>query len=127
MLIRQLLIALFIALALNGCKNPELSSAQLPDSSPAEAAAEISNTAIEHAYADKLSDIQVTGKGVVVKLLADDNKGSRHQKFLVEINPQQTLLFTHNIDLAPRVPLKIGDEITFRGEYVYNPKGGVIH
>lgn len=86
------------------------------------------NNALFDAYKNKKSDIFVEGSGVVKKLLADDNKGSRHQKFLVSISPEQTLLFAHNIDLAPRLEnLQIGDELTFKGEYVYNPKGGVMH
>lgn len=86
------------------------------------------NSALIEAFKHKKSDIFVEGAGVVKKLLADDNKGSRHQKFLVSISPEQTLLFAHNIDLAPRVEnLQIGDAMTFKGEYVYNPKGGVMH
>ena len=86
------------------------------------------NNALFDAYKNKKSDIFVEGSGVVKKLLADDNKGSRHQKFLVSISSEQTLLFAHNIDLAPRLEnLQIGDSVTFRGEYVYNPKGGVMH
>lgn len=86
------------------------------------------NAALVQAFKHKKSDIFVEGTGVVKKLLADDNKGSRHQKFLVSISPEQTLLFAHNIDLAPRVEnLKIGDALTFKGEYVYNPKGGIVH
>ena len=87
-----------------------------------------SSSALDEAYARKLSNIWVEGEGTVSKLLSDDNKGSRHQKFLVKISSGKTLLFAHNIDLAPRVEdLKIGDTVTFRGEYVYNPKGGVMH
>lgn len=129
MLIRQLLLALLIALALGGCNQHESGTAHAAAQiySAEVSSAEISNAAIEQAYARKLSDVQVMGTGSVIKLLADDNKGSRHQKFLVRINPEQTLLFAHNIDLAPRVPIKIGDEISFYGEYVYNPKGGIIH
>ncbi len=90
--------------------------------------AKTDNSALIEAFKHKKSDIFVEGAGVVKKLLADDNKGSRHQKFLVSISPEQTLLFAHNIDLAPRVEnLQIGDAVTFRGEYVYNPKGGVMH
>lgn len=85
------------------------------------------NAAIVQAFQAKKSDVQVSGKGIVSKLLKDDNKGARHQKFLVTINQQQTLLVAHNIDLASRVPLAVGDEISFYGEYVYNPKGGIIH
>lgn len=85
------------------------------------------NAAIVRAFEAKKSDVQVSGRGIVSKLLKDDNKGSRHQKFLVTINQRQTLLVAHNIDLAARVPLTVGDEISFYGEYVYNPKGGIIH
>jgi hypothetical protein len=126
-LFRQLLISLLLAVALSSCKQHELPSTEQRDFPQAKSALEISNAAIEQAFYRKLSDVQVIGKGAVVKLLADDNKGSRHQKFLVKINPEQTLLIAHNIDLAPRVPLKVGDEILFSGEYVYNPKGGIIH
>jgi len=86
------------------------------------------NAAIEQAFAQKQSNVWVQGSGVVTKLLADDNHGARHQKFLVRINAAQTLLFAHNIDLSPRIDaLKVGDSIEFKGEYVFNPKGGVIH
>jgi hypothetical protein len=86
------------------------------------------NVAIVQAFKGKKSNVFVEGSGVVKKLLADDNKGSRHQKFLVTISDEQTLLFAHNIDLAPRLDtLAVGDAVTFRGEYVYNPKGGVMH
>lgn len=79
-------------------------------------------------YAAKISHVQVEDGGVVVKVLSDDTNGSRHQKFLVKIASGKTLLFAHNIDLAPRIgDIKVGDQVEFRGEYVYNPKGGVIH
>ena len=79
-------------------------------------------------YLAKISDAQVQDSGKVVKILVDDNRGSRHQKFLVRIASGQTLLFAHNIDLAPRIEdIQVGDFVRFRGEYVYNPKGGVVH
>jgi len=125
--ITRLLFALFLALALGACEQPVADEVQPHEVASAATAIEVSNSAIEQAFAAKHSEIQVSGKGVVVKLLADDHKGSRHQKFLVKINTQQTLLFAHNIDLAPRVPLQVGDEVSFNGEYIYNPKGGIIH
>ena len=79
-------------------------------------------------FAAKISDVQVEDTGVIIKILADDTLGSRHQKFLVKIANGQTLLFAHNIDLAARIAnIKVGDNITFRGEYEYNPKGGIVH
>ena len=40
----------------------------------------------------------------------------------------QTLLLSHNIDLASRIDGLIeGARIYFQGEYEWNDKGGVIH
>lgn len=76
----------------------------------------------------KLSDVQVEDNGKVIKILADDNHGSRHQRFIVQVASGQTLLFAHNIDLAPRIEdIAIGDFVSFRGEYEYNQKGGIVH
>jgi len=86
------------------------------------------NSEINKAYQDKQSDILVEGSGKVFKILKDDNNGSRHQKFLVKLPSNLTILIAHNIDLAPRVEnLNEGDNIEFFGEYEWNNKGGVIH
>ena len=80
------------------------------------------------AYASQISDIQVRGSGVVIKLLPDDTVGSRHQRFILKLADGQTLLIAHNIDLAPKIDkLAIGDQVEFYGEYEWNPKGGVVH
>lgn len=87
-----------------------------------------SNIDINKAYQSKQSDIQVQGTGKVIKVLKDDTKGSRHQKFLVKLPSNLTLLIAHNIDLSPRLAnIKAGDRIEFYGEYEWNNKGGVIH
>jgi hypothetical protein len=71
---------------------------------------------------------QSTGAGVVIRILPDDNKGSRHQKFILKMPSGQTLLIAHNIDIAPRInSLGEGDIVTFLGVYANNSKGGVIH
>ncbi|EIJ33126.1 DUF3465 domain-containing protein [Thiothrix nivea] len=68
-----------------------------------------------------------TVSGEVVKLLKDDREGSQHQRFLLKIAPDITLLVAHNIDLAERVPVQIGGEVIISGEYVWNNRGGVMH
>ena len=73
------------------------------------------------------SDVWVEGSGTVVRALADDRQGSRHQRLVVRVAAQQTILLSHNIDLAPRVPAEPGDTIRFRGEYEWNDLGGVVH
>ena len=83
---------------------------------------------IKQAYLNRQNNFQVQSHGVIVKLLTDDNQGSRHQKFIIKISNDLTLLVAHNIDLAPRLnDLREGDRIEFYGVYEYNEKGGVIH
>jgi len=86
------------------------------------------DTALQNAYNNKKSNIQVQGEGIVTKILRDDIKGSRHQRFLLRLSSGKTLLIAHNIDLAPRIKkLKTKDTVAFYGEYEWNEKGGVIH
>lgn len=87
-----------------------------------------SDAVLASAFANQVSNLQVSGQGVVIKLLADDNSGSRHQKFIVKLANGQTLLVAHNIDLAPRVSgLSKGDSVMFNGEYKWSEKGGLLH
>jgi len=80
------------------------------------------------AYAKKMTGVQIGGSGVVVALFKDDLQGSRHQKFLLKVAPDQTLLVSHNIDLAPRINgIQKGDDVDFYGEYIWNEKGGLVH
>jgi hypothetical protein len=92
---------------------------------PASTAVEASAPA---AAAQFRSGEQLEASGVVERVLADDNDGSRHQRFIVRLASGQTLLIAHNIDLAPRVAgLASGDTVTFSGVYEPNDKGGVVH
>ncbi len=80
----------------------------------------------------KAADSQKSGwwlatQGKVIKTLKDDTKGHQHQKFLLKLAPDITLLVAHNIDLAPRVPLRKGDTVKIRGRYEWNNRGGVLH
>ena len=87
-----------------------------------------SDAIIANAFSNHESNLQVSGEGVVTRLLPDDNSGSRHQKFIIRLSSGQTLLVAHNIDLAPRIrSLREGDAVQFYGEYEWNEKGGVIH
>jgi hypothetical protein len=86
------------------------------------------NATIARAFATRARDVRVDGSGVVSRVLSDDNQGDRHQRFLVRLPSGQSILIAHNIDVAPRVAnLRVGDEIEFEGEYVWNAQGGLVH
>lgn len=87
-----------------------------------------SSNVLSEAFRNHRTKIQVEGEGIVIEILSDDTKGSRHQRFILELSTKQTLLIAHNIDLAPRIgSLKSGDKVQFYGEYEWNNKGGVVH
>lgn len=69
----------------------------------------------------------IEGAGVVLRLLSDDNEDSRHQRFVLDMRNGQTLLIAHNIDLAKRIPVGMGDKVSFRGVYEWNELGGLVH
>ena len=83
---------------------------------------------IQQAFDRHQSNVQVQSVGRVKAVLADDNEGSRHQKFILGLDNGLTVLVAHNIDLAPRIKnIQKGDTVEFYGEYEYTEKGGVIH
>lgn len=89
---------------------------------------DVSQRPTEVAQANWQSGDQARGSGTVSRILADDNDGSRHQRFIVRLSSGRTLLVAHNIDLAPRVrSINVGDTVSFYGQYESNDRGGVIH
>lgn len=89
---------------------------------------EIGAGKIKRAFEQQQSNLQIQAVGTVTRILADDNKGSRHQRFILTLANGHTVLVAHNIDLAPRIPqLNVGGRVEFFGEYEWNKRGGVIH
>ena len=100
----------------------------LAPSAIAEQSSGKSGATIAEAFANHESGRQVSGEGVVIRLLPDDGNGSRHQRFILKLPSNQKILIAHNIDLAPRInALRVGDSVRFYGEYAWNAKGGVVH
>lgn len=116
---------LFLVLAVVGAY---LAYEQVPSVIEPPAASELFNSELERAISERRTGFQVRGRGSVVRILADDNDGSRHQRFIVALETGQTLLVAHNIDVARRVDgLGKGDSVVFFGEYEWNERGGVMH
>ncbi|MCX7553173.1 DUF3465 domain-containing protein [Marinicella sp. S1101] len=84
------------------------------------------NSEIEDLFEHRKSDVMVEFTAQTKRVLTDDTQGSKHQRFIVDYGAL-TILIAHNIDLAPRVPIEVGDLVKIRGEYEWNEQGGVVH
>lgn len=119
-------IIYFIAAALFAVYGIDQKDSLLPNTT-AKPQQQNTSSQIQAAYNNRQSNVQVKEKGIVIKVLADDNEGSRHQKFILRVN-NLSILLAHNIDLAPKIMgLKKGDSVEFYGEYEWNIKGGIVH
>ena len=85
-------------------------------------------SAVADLYESRRSGVVVEGSGIVANVLSDDRDGSPHQRFVLRLETGQTVLVAHNIDLAPRIESPgRGDAVSFRGQYEWNERGGVLH
>ena len=91
------------------------------------ARAQPDNAAILRMHDMKAHEKWVEGASIIVKVLPDDLQGSRHQRFLIRISKDVRVKVAHNIDLAPRLPVRAGDLVEYRGKYVWNKLGGALH
>ena len=82
---------------------------------------------MQSAYAKADTGQWIEDTGFVRRLLPDDDDGSHHQRFVLRLGNGQTLLVAHNIDVAERVPVSLGDRVHFRGIYEWNDLGGLVH
>ena len=82
---------------------------------------------VRGAFEGRRSGVWLGARGVVSRLLRDDLEGQRHQRFILRLPDGLTVLVSHNITVAPRVPAGKGDEVEVYGRYEWNKRGGVIH
>lgn len=89
---------------------------------------ETSDRILAKAFRTGRSEFPIRCRGRVVRLLADDTEGIRHQRFIIRLSTGQTLLIVHNIDLAERIAgLALRNRVVVKGEYIWNSQGGLIH
>ncbi|HET6578758.1 MAG TPA: DUF3465 domain-containing protein [Gemmatimonadales bacterium] len=98
-----------------------------PGPSAAPIPAHATGTTVAEAFRAHRSNVQVEAEGRVTRVLPDDREGSPHERFIVRVEGGMTVLVAHNLELAPRAPVMVGDSITVRGEYEWNDRGGLIH
>jgi hypothetical protein len=88
----------------------------------------VSDDPAARAFADRARGRMLTVHGTVTRLLADDDEGSPHQRFVIRTPSGQTLLVTHNLDRAARLNgLRVNDAVSVHGEYEWNAQGGLMH
>lgn len=87
------------------------------------------DAAIVSDFHNHQSNVEVTADGTVVRLLPDRTSSTgTHEQFIVKLSSGDiTIEVEHNISIAARVPVAVGDHVIVHGEYVWNSQGGLIH
>ena len=129
MCLRHLLALLqpvFLALVVAFFSTP-LVSCGYPQQALLDGATAADQAEVLRAQGLRVRKVQITVVAPVYKILADDTEGLPHQRFLILLRNGTTVLIAHDTRMAPRVPIRAGDTVKIHGEYIWNPKGGVIH
>jgi len=87
------------------------------------------NTAVQRAFERHAENLELTATGSVDRVLSDqEGPSGPHERFVVRLpDVGLTVLVEHNLSIAPRVPVSVGQPIVVRGEYVWNTQGGFVH
>jgi hypothetical protein len=93
------------------------------------ASAQPDDAAIVGDFHNHQSNVEVTADATVVRLLADRTSSTgTHEQFIIKLSSGDlTIEVEHNISIAQRAPLKVGDHVIVHGEYIWNAQGGLIH
>ena len=91
-----------------------------------------SNAAVYDAWRAQRSRVEVTANGSVARVLGDRSGPSgMHEGFLLHLTGSEgrglTVRVEDNTDITGPIPMRSGDEVQVRGEYIYDPRGGIIH
>ncbi len=94
--------------------------------------ADAGNAAIYDAWRAGRSHTEVTATGSIVRILGTRvGPSGAHEGFLLHLRGAAgrglTVRVEDNVDLTGPVPLHAGEDAEVRGEYVYDPRGGLIH
>jgi len=84
-------------------------------------------------YEHHASNEEVEASGTVRKVLGTRlTRSGNHEGFIVEVPVPLTsqslrVKIEDNVDISGSIPLAAGDHVHFRGEYVYDSRGGIVH
>ncbi len=90
------------------------------------------NAAVYDDWQNARSRVEVTATGKVMRILGTRvGPSGTHEGFLVRLNGAAahglTVRVEDNVDITGPIPLATGDDVEVRGEYLYDPRGGLIH
>jgi hypothetical protein len=87
------------------------------------------DAAIVQDFQSHRSHVEVTADATVVQVLPDRvSVTGTHEQFIIRLTSGDlTLLVEHNLSIAPRAPVAVGDHVIVHGEYIWNTQGGLIH
>ncbi|HXF34134.1 MAG TPA: DUF3465 domain-containing protein [Candidatus Acidoferrales bacterium] len=90
------------------------------------------NAQVYEAWRGGRSHVEVQASGSVARVLGERTGPSGpHEGFLLHLTGPGghglTVRIESNLDLLGPLPVRSGEPATVRGEYEYDPRGGVIH
>ncbi len=112
---RNFWAAIVASVALAGCA----SSAAHPD-----------DAAVCDAFNARRSHVEVVAAGTIYRILGTrEGRSGSHEGFLIRLDSgcKASIKVETNVSLTGPVPLAGGEAVEVKGEYEYNPLGGVIH
>ncbi len=88
---------------------------------------DVDNAAFDSAY-HAMNATEVTVRATVTQLLSDAPAGADgpHERFDVSVDGV-TVEIDHNLGLAPRVPVAVGNAVIIHGQFEPDPGHPVIH
>lgn len=63
----------------------------------------------------------------VFQILPEDHNGLPHQKWMATLSNGSRVMIVYNLDMGEAVPLKVGDEFSVGGQFIWTKKGALVH
>lgn len=110
--------ALLLGLVLTGCVSPPVANE--------------GNSVVYDAWRAQRSHVEVTASGVIARDLGTrSGVSAAHEGFLLHLAGASgrglTVRVEANVDFTGAMPIAAGEPVVVRGEYEFDPRGGVIH
>ena len=123
-----LLLVLTVSFSASGAKKKIKPPSSPQDQAQPQAAAPEDDSQIVQAVKNRKDVNFVAGADMLVKeLLPDDQNGLPHQKWVVQLSSGQLVQAISNLDMCPKIPVKVGDKVGLGGQFIWTKDGGLVH